>query len=123
MNHDALLRALRDVPDTDPDAPMREEAAKLIAQLIADAEWQAEKKNNYSKVLAALGMEEEGDPVEEVLSLIEKLRVCELDRDTAWNAFQRLRKAYAMVRYPTLNEEIKLLYDTADAVAHGKANP
>lgn len=43
-----------------------------------------------------------------------------MDRDNAWNAFQRLRKAYAMVRYPTLNEEIKLLYDTADAVAYGK---
>ena len=42
------------------------------------------------------------------------------DRDNAWNAFTRLRKAYSMIRYPTLTEEIKLLYDAADAVAAGK---
>lgn len=58
---------------------------------------------------------------------IEHLRAnldkCVSDRDAAWDAFNRLRKAYAMVRYPTLNEEIKLLYDTADAVAAGKEQP
>ena len=36
------------------------------------------------------------------------------DRDHAWDAFQRLRRAYSMIRYPTLTQEIKLLYDQAD---------
>lgn len=36
------------------------------------------------------------------------------DRDLAWDAFQRLRRAYSMIRYPTLTQEIKLLYDQAD---------
>lgn len=38
-------------------------------------------------------------------------------RAEAWKAFTRLRRAYSMVRYPTLTEELRLLYDTADAVA------
>lgn len=41
-------------------------------------------------------------------------------RDEAWKAFTRLRRAYSMVRYPTLTEELRLLYDAADAVAAGK---
>lgn len=42
-------------------------------------------------------------------------------RDEAWQAFTRLRRAYSMVRYPTLTEELRLLYDAADAVAAGKS--
>lgn len=49
----------------------------------------------------------------------EKIKV---QRGEAWQAFTRLRKAYSMVRYPTLTEELRLLYDTADAVAAGKKN-
>ncbi len=41
-------------------------------------------------------------------------------RDESWQAFTRLRRAYSMVRYPTLTEELRLLYDTADAIATGK---
>lgn len=44
------------------------------------------------------------------------------DRDHAWDAFQRLRRAYSMIRYPTLTQEIKLLYDQADMIAAGKIN-
>jgi FtsZ-binding cell division protein ZapB len=49
----------------------------------------------------------------------EKIKV---QREEGWQAFTRLRRAYSMVRYPTLTGELRLLYDTADAVAAGKKN-
>ena len=39
-------------------------------QLRAELEWDKQEKSNYSKILTALSMEEEGDPVQGVLDLI-----------------------------------------------------
>ncbi len=41
-----------------------------IKQLEDELEWDKTEKSNYSKILTALGMEEEGDPVQGVLELV-----------------------------------------------------
>ena len=41
-----------------------------IKQLEDELEWDKTEKSNYSKILTALGMEEEGDPVQGVLGLV-----------------------------------------------------
>lgn len=43
---------------------------QMVKQLEDALEWDKTEKSNYSKILAALGMEEEGDPVEGVLELV-----------------------------------------------------
>ena len=41
-----------------------------IKQLEDELEWDKTEKSNYSQILTALGMEEEGDPVQGVLGLV-----------------------------------------------------
>lgn len=41
-----------------------------IKQLEDELEWEDTEKSNYCQILTALGMEEEGDPVEGVLGLV-----------------------------------------------------
>lgn len=58
---------------------------------------------------------------EAITDLRAEVERAKAQRDEAWQAFTRLRRAYSMVRYPTLTEELRLLYDAADAVAAGKS--
>ena len=55
----------------------------------------------------------------ELARLRAELHVVKMDRDHAWQALIRLRKAYSMIRYHALTEKTRLFYEHADAVAAG----
>lgn len=90
-----------------PDAPA-DDLNALVAQIVEESrsDWQRARIEIIAQAITDLRAE------------VERAKA---QRDEAWQAFTRLRRAYSMVRYPTLTEELRLLYDAADAVAAGKS--
>lgn len=78
----AVLEEMRDqiVARNDRTSELERQLAEAVkrsklqheeaVQLNATLEWDKQEKSNYSQILTALGMEEEGDPVQGVLHLI-----------------------------------------------------
>jgi len=129
---------------TAADATVREEGSGLktaasavgvtqdLDALVAEA-WLVKQSGTRDKLLSAaeftqlsmdygecVALVRKTDATKAITDLRAEVERAKTQRDEAWKAFTRLRRAYSMVRYPTLTEELRLLYDAADAVAAGK---